>query len=265
MNKISEISLSPHIYIGRSRGSQFMVNADYHGIQFIDVVKGEVVAEQTFPLEFQDVGMANWLVTPDGRASYLFDGDEGDKVLEVEHTTSACRLIHVPNGFLPPTGLCWFTPDLNVQGYKGEHWLLSGDQLQLTPTPVPEQFKTALRPNGFREGLRVDRMSYNPNGLYVSNDSHTGFISLAPNGPELLAPNDDGSIFGAALVPDGLILCSEQKLSRWNKGKSEAFQSAPEGESYTFVDTLAIATRLFFLTLLSKEDGTGSRLVIYEY
>ena len=110
-------------------------------------------------------------------------------------------------------------------------------------------------------------MSYNPNGLYASNNSHTGFISLAPNGPELLAPNNNRNIFLVPpLFPTGSFLLLRAKAEPLEQGQERSISVCSRGlNASALVDTLAIATRLFFLTLLSEENITDSRLVIYKY
>jgi hypothetical protein len=256
-----ELEFDGDVYIARLRAAypELMLNLGYNGIQIVDVATGRLIQKIMFPDGIADFSIYTWLVSPDGARSYLFSGEPLEFALEVDHTTGLVGRVTLPGNFEPPTGLCWFAPNLYMRDYYGRNWALrNGTVVEADQSAAPEPLRSRLRLDIPGQSLTVRRLHYPYGGAYVRSKTQMGFVSFLSTFEQLLPLPD--SVIDVALAPRGLFVCEEQSVSLQNDRERQVILPSRSGEYFMGIESLSVNQRTHLLVLSAKYDCTGDFL-----
>jgi hypothetical protein len=267
LEKYREKTFDEDIYITRIRSgyAHLMLNAGYDGIHLLDCVSGEIVKTIAFP-EF-DFSIYTWVVTPDGRTSYLFSPDETDYALEIDLEQEKAKKIALVPDFEAPTHLCWFSPNLHILDYHYTVWVLRDDALVKADAKTADAHYT----REFRRLTKrfvVVKMAPETNGVYVRSREydvkHMGRISLA-NDTELLM-EQDGLAIDVTHYGSSLFTAFEFQIVQFRDGQTRPELTAPEARFFVSVNVIE-HQGVGYLNILSssEEHLTGAEGTVTVY
>ncbi|HYO54471.1 hypothetical protein [Archangium sp.] len=254
----------------RSGYSQLMLNSGYTGVRIVSCPSGESLERIAFPETIENFTLDAWLVSPDGRTSYLFSRDE-TFALEIDFQSKAVRKISLSPQMAPPTGLCWFTPGLRIWDQHRNEWRLDHERFMPVKDEKDEKdgAQAEEKTRRFRQalsrlaGFTVLKMSARWQGFYVLSDDggRIGYIPL--NGDALLI-SQDGSAIDVAHHEDELFVCFENEIAQYAGGnRSTALKARPD-EFFLAVQILEAEEAAYLCVLASTQDQATSILKFYQ-
>ena len=261
LHKHLEINFDRDTYIARVRCGypHLLLNAGYDGIRVINCLAGTEIGAVAFPET--DFAIYTWVVSPDGKKSYLFspDKDDTDYALELDLEQLRSRKIALVKGFEPPTELCWFSPNLHILDYHYIVWTVENDTLVKASAEAADRLYTTP----FRRITKrfvVEKMDPFGEGVYAQSREYPtryiGRLSLAGESPLLM--EQDRSVIDVTHYGNSLFACAESTILQHRNEKSVPALLVSEDAHFLCVNVIR-KNEVGYLTVLSstKDYLTG--------
>jgi hypothetical protein len=250
----------------RSGYPHLLLNSGYTGIRIVSCPSGESLKLIAFPESIESFTLDTWLVSPDGQQSYLFSRDE-TFALGVDLQTKTVRKIGLSPHMAPPSGLCWFTPELRVWDQHKQEWRLENDRFMPVGNErhgkeddaVTRRFRNAL---GGLAGFTVLKMSPGGQGFYVLGEDGALIGHIPIVGDSLLVPQD-GNAIDVAHHGNDLFVCFENEIIQHEGGSSRTALTAKSDEFFLAIQVLEAEGQSYLCVLASTQDQTTSILRPY--